>query len=176
VEVIGWLYQYYNSEPKDKVFAKFKKNKKAEKSEIPAATQFYTTRWIVQYMVENTLGRLWLETSPHIEKDKLFNYYIPSVDQSLTHDQQIVKNKKVDIENITIIDPCVGSGHILLYAFDILYEMYSEVGYLANDIPKLIIENNLYGLDIDDRAIQMASFALLMKAREKSRRVFRQKI
>ncbi|WP_407272658.1 BREX-1 system adenine-specific DNA-methyltransferase PglX [Radiobacillus sp. PE A8.2] len=178
VEVIGWLYQYYNAEPKDEVFAKLRKNKKAEKSEIPAATQFFTPKWIVQYMVENSLGQLWQEANPETQIKNSLKYYIKPVEQDnkVAKKLEEIRYKSINLEEITIIDPCVGSGHILVYAFDLLYQMYEEVGYLSRDIPKLILEKNLYGLDIDERATQMASFALMMKAREKSRRILRQNV
>lgn len=160
VEVIGWLYQYYNAEPKDAVFAKLRKNKKAEKSEIPAATQFFTPKWIVQYMVENSLGQLWMEANPNSDIKKSFKYYIEPTDQTIEVEKKLeeVRYKSINLEEITLIDPCVGSGHVLVYAFDLLYKMYEEAGYLSRDIPKLILENNLFGLDIDERATQMASF------------------
>ncbi|MBT2687282.1 BREX-1 system adenine-specific DNA-methyltransferase PglX [Bacillus sp. ISL-47] len=178
VEVIGWLYQFYNSEPKDKVFAKLKKNKKIEKYDIPAATQLFTPKWIVQYMVENSLGQLWLESNPNSPlKDKL-RYYIEPAEQDKEVKEKLekIRYKNINLEEITIIDPCVGSGHILIYAFDLLYQMYEEAGYPNSDIPQIILEKNLYGLDIDDRATQLASFALMMKAREKSRRIFRKQV
>ncbi|MGN8647572.1 BREX-1 system adenine-specific DNA-methyltransferase PglX [Gracilibacillus sp. HCP3S3_G5_1] len=178
VEVIGWLYQYYNAEPKDAVFAKLRKNKKAEKNEIPAATQFFTPKWIVQYMVENSLGQLWLEANPNSEIKKSLKYYIEPATQAEEVKLKLeeIRYKSINLEEITIIDPCVGSGHILVYAFDLLYKMYEEAGYLSREIPKLILENNLYGIDIDERATQMASFVLMMKAREKSRRIFKQNV
>ncbi|MFB4169022.1 BREX-1 system adenine-specific DNA-methyltransferase PglX [Virgibacillus sp. JSM 102003] len=178
VEVIGWLYQYYNAEPKDEVFAKLRKNKKAEKNEIPAATQFFTPKWIVQYMVENSLGQLWVEANPNSEIKKSLNYYIEPAEQKKEMNTKLeeIRYKSINLEEITIIDPCVGSGHILVYAFDLLYQMYEEAGYISRDIPKLILENNLYGLDIDERATQLSSFALMMKAREKSRRILRQSV
>ncbi|MBP1950689.1 BREX-1 system adenine-specific DNA-methyltransferase PglX [Virgibacillus litoralis] len=178
VEVIGWLYQYYNAEPKDKVFAKLRQNKKAEKNEIPAATQFFTPKWIVQYLVENSLGQLWLEAYPNSEIKKSLDYYIEPAEQTdeVKRRFEETRYKSINLEEITLIDPCVGSGHILVYTFDLLYQMYEEAGYLSKDIPKLILENNLFGIDIDERATQMASFALMMKAREKSRRILKQNI
>ncbi|MEH7248592.1 BREX-1 system adenine-specific DNA-methyltransferase PglX, partial [Neobacillus niacini] len=172
VEVIGWLYQFYNSEPKDKVFTSLKKNKKIEKYDIPAATQLFTPKWIVQYMVENSLGQLWLETNPKSIIKKEMEYYIkqPTQEEYILED---IEYKNINIEEIKIFDPCVGSGHILVYAFDLLYRMYEETGYPSSEIPRLIIEKNLFGLDIDERATQLATFALLMKAREKSRRIFK---
>ncbi|WP_428912067.1 BREX-1 system adenine-specific DNA-methyltransferase PglX [Niallia sp. Krafla_26] len=178
VEVIGWLYQFYNSEPKDIVFANLKKNKKIEKYDIPAATQLFTPKWIVQYMVENSLGKIWLESNPNSSLKESMRYYIEPAEQNKEVKQKLeeIRYKNVNLEEITIIDPCVGSGHILVYAFDLLYQMYEEAGYSSTDIPQLILENNLFGLDIDDRAAQLASFAILMKAREKSRRIFRKKV
>lgn len=178
VEVIGWLYQFYNSEPKDIVFAKLKKNKKIDKYDIPAATQLFTPKWIVQYMVENSLGQLWLEANPESPLKEKMRYYIEPAEQDKEVKQKLkdIGYKNVNLEEVTIIDPCVGSGHILVYAFDLLYQMYEEAGYPSGDIPKLILEKNLFGLDIDDRAAQLASFALIMKAREKSRRILRNKI
>ncbi|MCQ6274790.1 BREX-1 system adenine-specific DNA-methyltransferase PglX [Bacillus sp. V3B] len=178
VEVIGWLYQFYNSEPKDKVFANLKKSKKIEKYDIPAATQLFTPKWIVQYMVENSLGQLWLEANPESSLKQSMHYYIEPAEQDEEVKQKLeeIRYQNVNLEEITIMDPCVGSGHILVYAFDLLYQMYEEAGYPSGDIPQLILEKNLYGLDIDDRAAQLASFALMMKAREKSRRIFRKKI
>ncbi|MED4182082.1 BREX-1 system adenine-specific DNA-methyltransferase PglX [Priestia megaterium] len=178
VEVIGWLYQFYNSEPKDKVFANLKKNRKIEKYDIPAATQLFTPKWIVQYMVENSLGQLWLESNPDSFLKESMSYYIEPVEQEEKMKQKLeqIQYKNVNLEEIRIIDPCVGSGHILVYTFDLLYQMYEEAGYPSGDIPQLILEKNLFGLDIDDRAAQLASFALIMKAREKSRRIFRKQI
>ncbi|MCQ6274791.1 BREX-1 system adenine-specific DNA-methyltransferase PglX [Bacillus sp. V3B] len=178
VEVIGWLYQFYNSEPKDKVFANLKKSKKIEKYDIPAATQLFTPKWIVQYMVENSLGQLWLEANPESSLKQSMRYYIEPAeqDEEVKHKLEEIRYQNVNLEEITIMDPCVGSGHILVYAFDLLYQMYEEAGYPSGDIPQLILEKNLYGLDIDDRAAQLASFALMMKAREKSRRIFRKKV
>jgi hypothetical protein len=178
VEVIGWLYQYYNSEPKDKVYAKLKRNGKVLKEEIPAVTQLFTPKWVVKYLVENSLGQLWLEANPSSELKNQMHYFVNPAEQDKSVIDQLnsLKYKEVDLENLKVIDPCVGSGHMLIHAFDLLYEMYIESGYISNEIPKLILEKNLYGLDIDNRAVQLASFALLMKARSKSRRVFRKNI
>lgn len=178
VEVIGWLYQYYNTEPKEKVFVNLKKNKKIEKYDIPAATQLFTPKWIVQYMVENSLGQLWLEANPNSPLKEKMRYYIEPAEQEEDVKKKLedIRYKSVNLEEITIIDPCCGSGHILVYAFELLYQMYEEAGYPSGDIPQLILEKNLYGLDIDDRAAQLSSFALMMKAREKSRRIFRRKV
>ena len=178
VEIIGWLYQYYISEKKDEVFADLKKNKKISKENIPAATQLFTPKWIVQYMVENSLGRLWLESHPNEELKAQWKYYLEEADQEPEVQKQLdeLKNSNLNPLEIKALDPCCGSGHILVYAFEVLYEIYKSYGYMEEDIPKLILENNLYGLDIDDRAAQLASFAVMMKARSKSRAVFRENI
>jgi type II restriction/modification system DNA methylase subunit YeeA len=178
VEVVGWLYQYYNSEPKDIVFSNLKRKQKIEKYDIPAATQLFTPRWIVQYMVENSLGQLWLEVNPESQIKNSMRYYIEPSKQEEKVKQKLeeIKFNNINLEEIKIIDPCVGSGHILVYVFDLLYKMYEESGYLSSAIPQLILEKNLYGLDVDARAVQLASFALLMKARKKSRRIFRKKV
>lgn len=175
VEVIGWLYQYYSTEAKDEVFAKLRNNTKISKYDIPAATQLFTPRWIVQYMVENSLGKLWLEANPKSDIVNNMKYYIDPSEQgeNVAKVMRGIKYSKVDLEEVKIIDPCVGSGHILAYAFDLLYQMYEESGYPKSQIPQLILEKNLFGVDIDHRAVQLASFTLIMKARQKSRRVFR---
>ncbi len=170
VEIIGWLYQYYNSQFKDEVFSDLKKNKKLTKDTIPAATQLFTPKWIVKYMVENSLGNLLLESTEGLNYDKLlelkkdWKYYI---------DQEITKSELMPLEEIKLIDPCMGSGHILVYAFDFLYKVYEAFGYSERDIVRNILEKNLYGLEIDDRATQLAQFALMMKAREKYKRLLR---
>ncbi|MED4904265.1 BREX-1 system adenine-specific DNA-methyltransferase PglX [Parageobacillus thermoglucosidasius] len=178
VEIIGWLYQYYISEKKDQVFADLKKNKKITKENIPAATQLFTPKWIVKYMVENSLGRLWLESHPNEELKKQWKYYLEEAEQEPEVQEQLekLKNKELSPEDIKVLDPCMGSGHILVYAFDVLYSIYQSAGYSERDIPKLILEKNLYGLDIDDRAAQLAYFAVMMKARSYNRRIFREKI
>ncbi|MNW38405.1 N-6 DNA Methylase [compost metagenome] len=178
VEIIGWLYQFYISEKKDQVFADLKKNIKINKENIPAATQLFTPHWIVRYMVENSLGRIWLESYPESTLRSEWKYYIEEANQEEEVKKGLDKNriKNVNPEEITFLDPCCGSGHILVYAFDVLYELYLENGYVDQEIPKLILEKNLYGIDIDDRATQLASFAVMMRAREKSRRVFGQEI
>ncbi|OYD07753.1 BREX-1 system adenine-specific DNA-methyltransferase PglX [Paludifilum halophilum] len=175
VEVIGWLYQYYISEKKDEVFAGLKKNRKIGKDNIPAATQLFTPHWIVRYMVENSLGHLWLESYPESELKEKMTYYIEPAEQKEAVQKQLeqLKNPDLSPEAITVLDPACGSGHILVYAFDLLYSIYEERGYPARDIPTLILEKNLYGIDIDKRAAQLAAFVLMMKAREKSRRVLR---
>lgn len=178
VEIIGWLYQYYISEKKDEVFADLKKNKKITKENIPAATQLFTPKWIVKYMVENSLGRLWLESHPNEELQQQWKYYLKEAEQESEVQEQLekLKNKELSPEDITVLDPCMGSGHILVYAFDVLYNIYQQAGYSEREIPQLILEKNLYGLDIDDRAAQLAYFALMMKARSYNRRIFRRPI
>ncbi|USK68580.1 BREX-1 system adenine-specific DNA-methyltransferase PglX [Peribacillus asahii] len=175
VEVIGWLYQYYISEKKDEVFEGLRKNKKITKENIPAATQLFTPHWIVRYMVENSVGQMWLDSHPESEIKKDMTYYVEPAEQEEDVQKQLdeLRNPNLRPEDITVLDPACGSGHILVYAFDLLYKIYEERGYSQREIPTLIIENNLYGIDIDDRAAQLASFALLMKAREKSKRIFR---
>lgn len=177
VEIIGWLYQYYISEKKDEVFAALKKNKKITKENIPAATQLFTPDWIVKYMVENSLGRLWLEGHPNEELQNSWKYYLEEAEQEAEVQAELDRireeSKTISPEDITVLDPSMGSGHILVYAFDVLYQIYVSAGYSEREIPKLILEKNLYGLDIDDRAGQLAYFSLIMKARSYSRRLFR---
>ncbi|MDU6339854.1 MAG: BREX-1 system adenine-specific DNA-methyltransferase PglX [Clostridium sp.] len=178
VEIIGWMYQYYISEKKDEVFAALKKNVKITKENIPAATQLFTPKWIVKYMVENSLGRLWLEGHPNEELQEEWKYYLEEAEQESEVEEELKKireeHSKLTPEDIKVLDPCMGSGHILVYAFDVLYEIYKSEGYSEREIPRLILQNNLYGLDIDDRAAQLASFALIMKARHYNRRLFRE--
>lgn len=178
VEIIGWLYQYYISEKKDEVFADLKKNKKITKENIPAATQLFTPKWIVQYMVENSLGRLWQESHPNEDLKAQWKYFLEEAEQEPDVQKQLeeLKNPNLNPLDIKLLDPCCGSGHILVYAFDVLYEIYKSYGYMEDDISKLILENNIFGLDIDDRAAQLASFAVMMKARGKNLRVFNQDI
>ena len=166
VEVIGWLYQFYISERKDEVFAGFKKNQKAGAAEIPAATQLFTPHWIVRYLVENSLGRLWMLNRPSSSLVEQMEYYITPVDEE-TDFLQISKP-----EELKVIDPACGSGHMLTYAFDLLYAIYEEEGYAPADIPGLILTNNLYGTEIDPRAGALAAFALTMKARSRQRTFF----
>lgn len=163
VEVIGWLYQFYISERKDEVFAGFKKNKKAGADEIPAATQLFTPHWIVRYLVENSLGRLWMLNRPASHLVDQMDYYIAPVDQE-TDFLTITRP-----EELKVVDPACGSGHMLTYAFDLLYAIYEEEGYAPAEIPGLILTNNLYGVEIDPRAGALAAFALTMKARGKQR-------
>lgn len=174
VEIIGWMYQYYISEKKDEIFAKLKNNIKIAKEDIPAATQLFTPEWIVMYMVENSLGQLWLESHPESSIKQKMRYYVEPAEQTPEVQAKLdsLKNPYLIPEEITIMDPACGSGHMLVYAFDLLYEIYGEAGYSNREIPYLILERNLYGLEIDDRAAQLASFALMMKARSRSRRVF----
>jgi hypothetical protein len=170
VEVIGWLYQFYISERKDEVFAGFKKNKKAGADEIPAATQLFTPHWIVRYLVENSLGRLWMLNRPSSGLAGRMYYYIAPVDEE-TDFLKITKP-----EDLKVIDPACGSGHMLTFAFDLLYAIYEEEGYGPADIPGLILANNLYGAEIDPRAGSLAAFALTMKARAKQRTFFNKQV
>lgn len=164
VEIIGWLYQYYISEKKDEVI---NAKKRYKPDEIPAATQLFTPKWIVKYMVDNTLGQLWLEARPDSCLKEFMEFYIEPTDKDK------IPPRKIDSpEEITIFDPACGSGHILVYAFDLLTKIYEEEGYSKSEIPSLILEKNLYGIDIDDRAASLASFALMMKARSYYRRFF----
>ena len=176
VQIIGWLYQYYNSELKDDTFAQLKKNVKITKERIPAATQLFTPDWIVRYMVENSLGRLWLEGHPNAELRGGWKYYLDEADQEPEVEAQLAKireeYKTIRPENIKVIDPCMGSGHILVYAFDVLMQIYTSAGWDQREAAQSILRNNLYGLDIDDRAAQLAYFAVMMKARQYDRRLF----
>ena len=170
VEVIGWLYQFYISERKDEVFAGFKKNKKAGADEIPAATQLFTPHWIVRYLVENSLGRLWMLNRPSSRLVDQMEYYIAPVDEETDF------LKIGSPEELKVIDPACGSGHMLTYAFDLLYAIYEEEGYAPAEIPGLILANNLYGMEIDPRAGALAAFALTMKARAKQRTFFNKQV
>lgn len=180
VEIIGWLYQYYNTEPKEQVFANLKKNIKISKDNIPAATQLFTPDWIVRYMTENSLGRLWLEGHPNGDLKADWKYYLDEAEQEESVKTELEKiraeYKKITPEDIKLIDPCMGSGHILVYAFDVLMKIYESQGYTQRDAAQSIIENNIYGLDIDERAYQLAYFALMMKARQYDRRFLTRKI
>ena len=166
VQIVGWLYQYYNTEPKEKVFANLKKNIKISAENIPAATQLFTPDWIVRYMVENSLGRLWSEGHPDFDKSK-WKYYLDEAPQEPQVAQQLAELRKgyaaLTPEDIKCIDPCMGSGHILAYLFDVLMQIYRSAGYTDRDAAASIVEHNLYGLDIDDRAAQMAYFVVMMK-------------
>ena len=200
VEIIGWLYQYYNTEPKNAAFAK---NGKITKDEIPAVTQLFTPDWIVRYMVQNSLGRIFIDkrknegvfadgrsldemTWDEVEEKRIatekrlaeqmeWKYYLPEATQTKEVREQLDKiqqqSEYKDVQDIKVIDPCMGSGHILVYAFDVLMQMYEDAGYSQRDAAKSILENNLYGLDIDDRAYQLAYFAVMMKARQYNRRI-----
>ena len=196
VQIIGWLYQYYNSEKKDEVFAALKKNVKITKDNIPAATQLFTPDWIVRYMVENSLGRLWVEGHPDAKaqllptpeeqaaytagnrdpEDTKWHYYLEEAQQEPQVQAQLSEIRKqyaaLTPEQIKVIDPCCGSGHILAYLFDVLMQIYENYGYTPRDAVTSILQNNLYGLDIDDRAAQLAYFAVMMKARRYDRRFF----
>lgn len=170
VQIIGWLYQYYNSELKDVVM----KKKNYNKDDIPAATQLFTPDWIVRYMTENSLGRLWVDGNLGFNHDK-WKYYLEEAEQEPEVVEQLNKIKeehaKLKPEDIKVIDPCMGSGHILVYAFDVLMDIYRDQGYSDRESAKLILENNLYGLEIDERAYHLAYFALMMKARSYNRRI-----
>ena len=166
VQIVGWLYQYYNTEPKEQVFANLKKNIKISAANIPAATQLFTPDWIVRYMVENSLGRLWGEGHPDFDKSE-WKYYLDEAPQEPQVAQQLAELRKgyaaLTPEDIKCIDPCMGSGHILAYLFDVLMQIYRSAGYTDRDAAASIVEHNLYGLDIDDRAAQMAYFVVMMK-------------
>lgn len=172
VEIIGWLYQYYNTEPKAAAFAK---NGKITKEEIPAVTQLFTPDWIVRYMVENSLGRLWVEGHPDCGLKENWKYYLEEAPQESEVQAKLAEIRKeyaaLNPEDIKLIDPCMGSGHILVYAFDVLMQIYESAGYSQRDAAKSILEHNIYGLDIDDRAYQLAYFAVMMKARQYNRRI-----
>lgn len=173
VEIIGWMYQYYNIEPKAAVFARAK-GKKIKKEQVPAATQLFTPDWIVRYMVENSLGRLWYEGHSDSNIKENWKYYLdeaeqePEVQEKLNEIRE--EYKKIKPEDIKLIDPCMGSGHILVYAFDVLMQIYESYGYAVRDAASLIIEKNIFGLDIDKRAAQLAYFAVMMKGRQYDRR------
>ena len=197
IQIIGWLYQYYNSVPKDKVFANLKKNIKIKKEDIPAATQLFTPDWIVRYMVENSLGRIFVDHRKNegiygdgrgedemshseseaeriakeneIASEMGWNYFLPEAEQDEEVRKQLDAHladaqENFNVKDIKVIDPCMGSGHILVYTFDVLMQIYMERGYAKRDAVKSIIENNLYGLDIDERASQLAYFAVMMVA------------
>ena len=176
VQIIGWLYQYYNSEKKDDVFAALKKNVKITKENIPAATQLFTPDWIVRYMVENSLGRLWVEGHPNDELKSQWKYYLEEAEQEPDVQAQLAEIRKeyaaLTPDQLKVIDPCSGSGHILAYMFDVLMQIYESYGYTTREAVASIVENNLYGLDIDDRAAQLAYFSVMMKARQYDRRFF----
>lgn len=168
VQIIGWLYQYYNSEPKDAVFENLKKNIKISKTDIPAATQLFTPDWIVRYMVENSLGRFWLEGHPHDEIKSNWRYFLDEATQSPETAAALAEIRKqyadISPEEIACIDPCSGSGHVLVYMFEVLLQIYQSCGYAVRDAVRNIVEKNLYGLDLDERAAQLSYFAVMMVA------------
>jgi len=176
VQIIGWLYQYYNTELKDDTFALLKNNIKITKERIPSATQLFTPDWIVRYMIENTLGRIWIEGHPNDDLKSEWKYYLDEAEQEADVQTQLnairAEYSNIKPQDIKVIDPCMGSGHILVYAFDVLVQIYKTYGVSERDAAKSILENNLYGLDIDDRAAQLAYFAVMMKARQYDRRIF----
>jgi len=178
VQIIGWLYQYYNTEPKDEVFSR-PKSEKIQKEDIPAATQLFTPDWIVRYMVENSLGRLWIEGHPDEGLKANWKYYLEEAEQEKEVEEQLDEIKKeyaeMKLEDIKCIDPAIGSGHIGAYLFDVLIQIYESCGYKRRDAVRLILENNIYGLDIDERARQLAYFSLMMKARQYDRRFLSRK-
>lgn len=171
VEVIGWLYQFYNSVKKDEVFAS---KETITKDTLPAVTQLFTPDWIVRYMAQNSVGRIWLESHPDSPLKEKMKYYVDDVEQTPEVQAKLdaIKYKNVNLETLKIIEPCCGSGHILVYVFDLLFEMYKENGYAIKDIPASILKNNLYGLDVDKRAAQLSQFALMMKARSMDNHFF----
>ena len=175
VEIIGWLYQFYNSELKDETFANLKKRVKIPKERIPAATQLFTPDWIVKYMIENSVGKLWLEGHPDDNLKSKWEYYIEDYEQDVEVKQELIKiQNQYEIlkpEDIKVIDPCMGSGHILVYIFDVLMDIYISEGFTEKDACESILKHNLYGLDIDKRAYQLSYFAVLMKARKYNSRI-----
>lgn len=177
VQIVGWMYQYYNTEPKKDVFDGLKKNKKITKDTIAPATQLFTPDWIVRYMVENSLGRLWLEGHPDETLQAKWKYYIPEAKQDEAVEEKLIalreERKKLNPEDLTFLDPCMGSGHILAYAFDLLMDIYRASGRDDRSAVESIITHNLYGLEIDERAAQLAYFEVMMKGREYDRRFFR---
>jgi len=174
VQIIGWLYQYYNTDLKAETFDLLKKNVKVTKERIPSATQLFTPDWIVRYMVENSLGRLWLEGHPNQALRESWKYYLDEAEQAPEVEAKLVvlrsQRQTIRPEDITLIDPCMGSGHILVYAFDVLMQIYESEGWSQRDAAASIVQKNLYGLDIDRRAAQLAYFAVMMKARQYDRR------
>lgn len=173
VEIIGWMYQYYNTEPKNDAFAK---KGKITKEEVPAVTQLFTPDWIVRYMVENSLGRLWVEGHPDADLQGRWKYYLEEAEQEPEVQAELAKIReeyeKLKPEDIKLIDPCMGSGHILVYAFDVFMQIYENAGWSTREAAQSIVEHNIYGLDIDDRAAQLSYFAVMMKARQYDRRIF----
>ncbi|MEK5419507.1 BREX-1 system adenine-specific DNA-methyltransferase PglX [Paenibacillus sp. FSL L8-0708] len=177
VEIIGWLYQYYNTEINEIVYNGDMNKTKVTKQLLPAATQLFTPDWAVQYMVENSLGRLWMETHCDSDLKINWNYYL-AVESNSKDDMRnsLIKNEKLNPEMIKLFDPCMGSGHILVYAFEVLMQIYESCGYTQREAAKLILQKNLYGIDIDDRAYQLACFALFMKARKYNRRILDERL
>jgi len=183
-ELIGWLYQFYIAEKKDEVFEGLKKNKKITPENIPAATQLFTPRWIVRYMVENTLGKLWITFKPESKIRQFMPYFIEAPETSPSSQEggkgvvalAPLPEGITSIKDITFLDPCTGSGHVLVYAFELFAHIYEEEGFATNEIPALILENNLFGIDIDERAAQLAAFALTMKARSRYNRHLRKPV
>lgn len=176
VEIIGWLYQYYNTELNEQVYNGNMSKQRIKKELLPAATTIYTPHWAVEYMVQNSLGKLWLERHPDDALKQNWQYYLDEAEQEADVQKQLDEIKKeyanLNPQDIKFIDPCMGSGHILVYAFDVLMQIYESTGYTARDAAQNILEHNLYGLDIDERAFQLAYFALIMKARQYNRRIF----
>jgi hypothetical protein len=174
VELIGWLYQFYISERKDEVFASFKKKKKAEAKDIPAATQIFTPNWIVKYMVQNTVGKIWLDKNPNSKIKSSLKYLVENdTSTELSAGSDSISEPIIsDVSQLTLIDPAAGSGHILVEGFDLLYQMYMEEYYTPEEAVESILKNNLFGLDLDDRAAQLAIFAILLKAAKQYRDVF----
>ena len=176
VQIIGWMYQYYNSEYKDQTFAELKKTKsKVKKEQIAPITQLFTPEWIVRYMVENSLGRIWLEGHPDESLKESWKYYLEEAEQDSDVQFKLDEIKEeysaLSPEDLTFIDPCSGSGHILVYEFDVLMQIYETQGYTPREAARAILENNIYGIDIDERAYQLSYFALMMKAREYDKRI-----
>ena len=166
IEIIGWLYQYYISEKHEEVVDPLH-GKSIKKEEVPAATQLFTTDWVVRYLIDNSVGRYWIERNPESKLKDELQYFVAPKSGEIKY-----INEKIEPKDLTVLDPCIGSGHFLIYAFDVLVKIYTEYGYSARDAAQIIVENNLFGLDIDDRATQLAYFSVMMKARQYDRRFF----
>lgn len=166
IEIIGWLYQYYISEKHEEVVDPLH-GKSIKKEEVPAATQLFTTDWVVRYLIDNSIGRYWIERNPESKLKGELQYFVAPKSGEIKY-----INEKIEPKDLTVLDPCIGSGHFLIYAFDVLVKIYTEYGYSARDAAQIIVENNLFGLDIDDRATQLAYFSVMMKARQYDRRFF----
>ena len=166
IEIIGWLYQYYISEKHEEVVDPLH-GKSIKKEEVPAATQLFTTDWVVRYLIDNSVGRYWIERNPESKLKDELQYFVAPKNGEIKY-----INEKIEPKDLTVLDPCIGSGHFLIYAFDVLIKIYTEYGYSARDAAQIIVENNLFGLDIDDRATQLAYFSVMMKARQYDRRFF----